>query len=393
MNKWSSHSYPISELRNWSNARCLEIQPSFQRRELWSLEARKMLIDSILQNIPIPKIYLSTKKLNTQTYRVVIDGQQRISAILDFLRDKYLISFNEIKNCYFSELPKEYQEQFLSYQIDYNEGLDMNENELREMYSRINKYSFALNKQELRRADYPGTFLKLIGKLTGNQFLDKIKLFSIGNRKRFGDAEFISELLAGMLGGIQDEKKNLDAFYIKYAEWNKEEKKECEHKFLEVIKDLEYLNTKFDISKSCFRNKANFYSLFFAIYALQKEGYSILDKDITPLINDLKILDINICPEAEFLNIFQDYALKTLVGANSKQNREWCSKLLYEILSGSYKNKIPENETYDILLEMKTVIDENGVLYEDSSMISQTINALTWEYTQNYQVSNSILSQ
>ncbi len=42
---------------------------------------------------------------------------------------------------------------------------------------------------------------------------------------------------------------------------------------------------------------------------------------------------------------------------------------------------------------MKTVIDENGVLYEDSSMISQTINALTWEYTQNYQVSNSILSQ
>ncbi len=42
MNKWSSHSYPISELRNWSIARCLEIQPGFQRRELWSLEARKM---------------------------------------------------------------------------------------------------------------------------------------------------------------------------------------------------------------------------------------------------------------------------------------------------------------------------------------------------------------
>ncbi len=392
MKQWNPSPHPISDLKDWSLNKKLEIRPSFQRREFWSESARKMLMDTILNNIPMPKIYLSTKIINRSSYRVVIDGQQRISAILDFLNDKYTIDFNGKKDISFNKLSEEEQGNFLSYRIDFNEGLNFTDEEIRAVYSRINKYSISLNKQELRRADYPGHFLDLAGKLSVNPFLDKIKLFSIANRRRFGDAEYSSELLAGMIGGIQNKKENLDDFYIKYAKWNNEEKKEYESIFLKVIEDLEYINSKIDISKTRFKQKADFYSLFFAIYKLQKEGCSIIGKNISYLIKDLMILNTNISPEAEFPNIFQDYAIKNLTDSNSKSNREWRIKFLYEILSGTYKNIVPEHETYDLFLEIKRIIDDNGVLYNDISKLSEANLKLKWKNQYEYQISNAILT-
>jgi hypothetical protein len=47
----------------------------------------------------------------------------------------------------------------------------------------------------------------------------------------------VSELLAGLIGGIQDKKNTLDDFYKDYADWNITEKDKIEKEFIEILKD------------------------------------------------------------------------------------------------------------------------------------------------------------
>ncbi len=77
--KWESYSHPISDIRDWDNNHRLELKPDFQRNEVWSRAAQIMLIDTIIKGIPIPKIYIKSIMNNGNTYRVVIDGQQRLT--------------------------------------------------------------------------------------------------------------------------------------------------------------------------------------------------------------------------------------------------------------------------------------------------------------------------
>ena len=82
MKSWNSSPHPISDIRDWKQLERLEIKPDFQRLEVWSDAAKVMLMDTILRGIPMPKIFVSSVIKNDQVHRTVIDGQQRISAIL-----------------------------------------------------------------------------------------------------------------------------------------------------------------------------------------------------------------------------------------------------------------------------------------------------------------------
>lgn len=63
--------------------------PEYQReKSLWTDEKKSLLIDSILRDIDIPKLYFNIlKDKNIE----VIDGQQRLWSIWDFSRRKVSI--------------------------------------------------------------------------------------------------------------------------------------------------------------------------------------------------------------------------------------------------------------------------------------------------------------
>jgi hypothetical protein len=64
--------------------------PTYQREKggIWTLAKEQLLIDSVLRRIDIPKIYLRRVSSNPLKYEVV-DGQQRINALLRFLRNEF----------------------------------------------------------------------------------------------------------------------------------------------------------------------------------------------------------------------------------------------------------------------------------------------------------------
>ena len=240
--EWKSTPHPISDIRDWSRAHRLEMQPEFQRNQVWSKAASIMLIDTILRNIPMPKIFLQGILRQQDTYRIVIDGQQRLTTILEFLNDGFALD-SPYEGPYqakkFSELPQTVQEEVLNYNVDTNEIRNATKATIRDIYSRVNKYTVQLNKQELRRADYPGDFLKISERLAHEPFFEENRVFTIASSKRMGDVEFVSELLALLLDGPQEKKEKLDSFYADYAEWSKKDLGQIQNRFKAVLKEIE----------------------------------------------------------------------------------------------------------------------------------------------------------
>lgn len=66
----------------------IDLQPDFQRQEVWATKKKKRLIDTILRGWSIPPVHLVETSDNRAE---VLDGQQRLAAIRDFLHSKFSI--------------------------------------------------------------------------------------------------------------------------------------------------------------------------------------------------------------------------------------------------------------------------------------------------------------
>ena len=64
----------------------LIIKPTFQRNPVWTITQKSYLIDSILRSYPIPEIYLQERVNDKgESQFIVVDGQQRLRTVLDFI--------------------------------------------------------------------------------------------------------------------------------------------------------------------------------------------------------------------------------------------------------------------------------------------------------------------
>lgn len=382
--KWDPSTHVISDFLDWSNSGRLELQPDFQRKEVWSKSAKIMLIDTILRNIPMPKIFLQTELRGQEPYRIVIDGQQRLTAILGFIRGEFGLespyegAFSGMK---FVDIPLYAQTKVLRYRVDVNEIYDATPEMIRDIYSRVNKYTVQLNKQELRRADYPGDYLKLSEKLAHDTFFEENRVFTIASSKRMGDVEFVSELLAMLLDGPQEKKEKLDAFYSEYAKWQKESKESIQTRFKAVLQELRTLWPEDGIAgslkpfaKTRFRQRADFYALFNAVDDLLRAGGSLAEKDLGFLRADLAFLDEKIEPESE-IQLFRKYAIQCVSQSNTIGSRKWRRNVLKTFLAGTYVGAFPTGEIarafHNILIE--------GELPFQSRVCPICGNAHSWE--------------
>lgn len=64
----------------------IDLDADYQRDKIWSTEKREELLDSILENIDIPKIYLAEVKNDKQFEYECIDGKQRMVTLLNFFK-------------------------------------------------------------------------------------------------------------------------------------------------------------------------------------------------------------------------------------------------------------------------------------------------------------------
>lgn len=85
MQKPSRAEYSPLDFAQWKAGNSLSLTPKFQRRGVWKPAARSFFVDSLLRGMPVPPIYLRQMQSpeRDRVIREVVDGQQRIAAVLD----------------------------------------------------------------------------------------------------------------------------------------------------------------------------------------------------------------------------------------------------------------------------------------------------------------------
>lgn len=92
MKNFDSRPYSIADFLEWHKNELLDLSPDFQRRSVWTQNAKSYLIDTVICGKPIPKILITLQLKGARQTRTVVDGQQRLRAILEFINGDYMIS-------------------------------------------------------------------------------------------------------------------------------------------------------------------------------------------------------------------------------------------------------------------------------------------------------------
>ncbi|KOY00579.1 DUF262 domain-containing protein [Pseudomonas nunensis] len=158
----------------------INIRPDYQRRDRWDYEKQSALIESFLLNVPVPPIYFSEDEFGSYS---VIDGNQRITAIYEFLSGKLelkgLKKFPELNGFKFNQMPPQLQYAlFDKTYIRVTILLRDSDSQLKhEVFLRLNSGGDKLKAQEVRNAAYSGPLNELLFELAGTASLkEKLKI-------------------------------------------------------------------------------------------------------------------------------------------------------------------------------------------------------------------------
>lgn len=219
--KISSTQFTVSEYCEQFARSVITVNRDYQRsNKVWPAAAKSYLIDTILLDFPIQKILLRQKTIlpSRKTQKEVIDGQQRTQAIFDFYSDLFPITLraSAFFGKRFSTLEYEHQQSFLDYPISTDIFSSTTDEEIREIFRRMNSYTVPLNKQELRHATNQGDFKWFVHALTV-RYSEQLKILGViteNQISRMGDAELFTDVLAAVENGIETgSPSKLDKLY------------------------------------------------------------------------------------------------------------------------------------------------------------------------------------
>lgn len=160
----------------------INLRPEYQRRLVWDTKKRSLFIESLLLNIPIPPLFLYEWELSRYE---VMDGQQRLNAVLEFYENGFpllgLEKWSELNGCLYRDLPETLKRGLdrrrLSATVLLVEtmGSQRQRNDIRKLvFERLNTGGQHLNAQELRNCLYAGKFNELIIKLARDKLFASI---------------------------------------------------------------------------------------------------------------------------------------------------------------------------------------------------------------------------
>ena len=219
----------------------IKLDPDYQRRHRWDVETSSKLIESLILNIPIPTVYLSydvdvdeDPEDNEARYSV-IDGQQRLTAILNFFDNKYALKgldiLEALENCFYKDLPpfllRRLEERTIKcLRIDSTVDPQVKY----DIFERLNSGSVVLGSHELRNAVLRGPFnnaCKLLAKNEDFRVLNQISLTSPDTNvkvKKMEDAELVLRFFSLIENNYKNYKKSKDKNFKDFLSDNLGEK-------------------------------------------------------------------------------------------------------------------------------------------------------------------------
>lgn len=177
MADFDSQPKSIQSIYVWYSEQKLLVNRRYQRKLVWTLEEKQKLIESLLKKYPIPAILLAER--DNGSYEV-IDGLQRLHTIVSFIETafatkdgrnfdvaQYVTAKNRASAGAFSVTPGETLTAnevgtFLDYSTAIYVMRGASDEEIDDVFSRINTYGHRLSEQERRQAGVQDEFSALV---------------------------------------------------------------------------------------------------------------------------------------------------------------------------------------------------------------------------------------
>lgn len=285
-------SKEVGRLIKWYLDGEIWVNTKYQRKLVWSLQDKKLFIDSILNNFPTPSMMLASYDMGDIRRYEIIDGLQRINAILSFVTNEFPIMYNGKKQ-YFDltaypllsrqmqsgilkqkepVLPSELCDSFITYELP----LILTEQapeKIEQIFCRINSSGKKLSLHDLRQsgscdefsnlvrrvssmvrgdmvfydlinlADVPSISIKSRGLNYGISFEDSFwsrhDIITFENLRKSSDEKLIAQILGEILntGIINPSSHILDKMYTQDDNLNKSLNKVVRETGLQNIED------------------------------------------------------------------------------------------------------------------------------------------------------------
>jgi hypothetical protein len=223
MKQFDARSYSIADFLEWHANGLLELSPDFQRRSVWTRAAKSFLIDTVVRGKPMPKVLLTQDLIGKKNVRKVVEGQQRIRSILEFVSDSFtMLKAHNFAHAgtHFSELHDDMRSAILQYEIGVDLLYNVSLSDMLDIFARINTYSVTLNRQEKLNAKYLGVFKTSAYEL-GFSYVEYFlsgRVFTERNISRMEEAALASDMLVALVGGVQT-SKNVEKYYQQYEQF------------------------------------------------------------------------------------------------------------------------------------------------------------------------------
>ncbi|MBF4162502.1 DUF262 domain-containing protein [Nocardioides acrostichi] len=248
----------------------LVLRPAFQRNMVWNDDQRSYLVDTILRGLPVPEVYIQNNTSpDGDDQIVVVDGQQRISACVDFVLDGFTLSTDEEidaewRGKKFSGLSDPLKARFRGFVFVARQLPDLGDAVLRDIFRRLNRTVESLEPQELRHAAYTGPFIQLVERAAETDGLDELGVFTARDALRRRHDEFVSEVLfAVLLRTLPNKKEGLDESYMTYERqgFPADVRDDLVRRFGRVDQFLQ--RNGGSLKRTRFKNKSDAYSLLY----------------------------------------------------------------------------------------------------------------------------------
>ncbi|MHB8714074.1 MAG: GmrSD restriction endonuclease domain-containing protein [Trichloromonadaceae bacterium] len=194
---YQSNNFFLPQIRDLINGKeVINLRPEYQRRLRWSTKKKSLLIESLLLNIPIPPIFLYESDLARYE---VMDGQQRLNAIHDFMENNFTLTGLEkisfLNGRRYNKLPPKVRRGLERASISAVVLLQETKSDQsdpyvvrRYVFERLNTGGENLNPQEIRNSIFRGPFNDLIVFLARNN--NFCKIFGIPEYTETDESEY-----------------------------------------------------------------------------------------------------------------------------------------------------------------------------------------------------------
>lgn len=167
MIKYTIRSIALLNIVNEVRAQRLIPDAYFQRNLVWRDVHKKDFIETILEGYPFPQMFFSRGKIDIEkmsSVACIVDGQQRTSAIIDFIDNKYAV-----KGRFFKDLSDDEKSIFLKYEVAVVElDLDNDSPHVLEIFKRLNRTANSLTTIEKLASEYAPTEFMYVARLIAN---------------------------------------------------------------------------------------------------------------------------------------------------------------------------------------------------------------------------------